>query len=272
MTAANAVAVILVVGVTMYAVFGGADFGAGFWSLLAGGGERGKRPRALIDWAIGPGVGGEPRVADLRARRLLDRLPVRLRGRLLDAVHPAEPGCVRDRPARSRLRVPAHRAPRTRPSPFHDRVRRVVGADPVLPGNRRRRGCGRPRAGRQCDRRQGEQLGQPALVRDRRPLRGHRRVPGERVPRQRRAPRRHARPRALLHRPRACCRRRHRSARRCRSGRAAPRCTLHLRQPHERRAGARGALARLRARSARPASAWRSARRARRWRRAPSWP
>ena len=54
MTAANAVAVILVVGVTMYAVFGGADFGGGFWSLLAGGGERGRRPRALIDWAIGP--------------------------------------------------------------------------------------------------------------------------------------------------------------------------------------------------------------------------
>jgi cytochrome d ubiquinol oxidase subunit II len=54
MTAANAVAVVLVVGVTMYAVFGGADFGAGFWSLLAGGGDRGRRPRALIDWAIGP--------------------------------------------------------------------------------------------------------------------------------------------------------------------------------------------------------------------------
>ena len=54
MTAANAAAVVLVVGVTMYAVFGGADFGAGFWSLLAGGGDRGRRPRALIDWAIGP--------------------------------------------------------------------------------------------------------------------------------------------------------------------------------------------------------------------------
>jgi cytochrome d ubiquinol oxidase subunit II len=38
----------------MYAVFGGADFGAGFWSLLAGGSEQGRRPRALIDWAIGP--------------------------------------------------------------------------------------------------------------------------------------------------------------------------------------------------------------------------
>ena len=54
MTTANAVAVVLIVGATLYAVLGGADFGAGFWSLLAGGGDRGRRPRALIDWAIGP--------------------------------------------------------------------------------------------------------------------------------------------------------------------------------------------------------------------------
>jgi cytochrome bd ubiquinol oxidase subunit II len=51
---ADAVAVILLIGVTMYAVFGGADFGAGLWSLLAGGSDRGRRPRELIDWAIGP--------------------------------------------------------------------------------------------------------------------------------------------------------------------------------------------------------------------------
>jgi cytochrome bd ubiquinol oxidase subunit II len=51
---ADAVAAVLWVGVTLYAVFGGADFGAGFWALLAGGGERGERPRALIVWAIGP--------------------------------------------------------------------------------------------------------------------------------------------------------------------------------------------------------------------------
>ena len=54
MSKADAVAVILLIGVTMYAVFGGADFGAGLWSLLAGGGDRGRRPRELIDWAIGP--------------------------------------------------------------------------------------------------------------------------------------------------------------------------------------------------------------------------
>ena len=54
MSKADAVAVILLIGITMYAVFGGADFGAGVWSLLAGGGDRGRRPRELIDWAIGP--------------------------------------------------------------------------------------------------------------------------------------------------------------------------------------------------------------------------
>jgi cytochrome bd ubiquinol oxidase subunit II len=51
---ADAVAGVLWVGVTLYAVFGGADFGAGFWSLFAGGGERSQRVRSLIDWAIGP--------------------------------------------------------------------------------------------------------------------------------------------------------------------------------------------------------------------------
>ncbi len=54
MTSANAVAVVLVIGAATYAAFGGADFGAGLWSLLAGSGDRGRRPRELIDWAIGP--------------------------------------------------------------------------------------------------------------------------------------------------------------------------------------------------------------------------
>ena len=45
MNKTDAVAVVLLIGVTMYAVFGGADFGAGLWSLLAGRGERGRRPR-----------------------------------------------------------------------------------------------------------------------------------------------------------------------------------------------------------------------------------
>jgi cytochrome d ubiquinol oxidase subunit II len=44
----------LFAGVVLYATFGGADFGAGFWDLTAGDAERGRRPRALIDRAMGP--------------------------------------------------------------------------------------------------------------------------------------------------------------------------------------------------------------------------
>jgi cytochrome d ubiquinol oxidase subunit II len=54
MSSADAVAAVLWIGVTLYALFGGADFGSGFWSLVAGSGERGTRARRLIDWAIGP--------------------------------------------------------------------------------------------------------------------------------------------------------------------------------------------------------------------------
>ena len=54
MSSADAVAGVLWIGVTAYAVFGGADFGAGFWSLFAGRGERARRARDLIGWAIGP--------------------------------------------------------------------------------------------------------------------------------------------------------------------------------------------------------------------------
>jgi cytochrome d ubiquinol oxidase subunit II len=51
---ADAVAGVVWAGATLYAVFGGADFGAGFWTLVARGGERNGRARELIDWAIGP--------------------------------------------------------------------------------------------------------------------------------------------------------------------------------------------------------------------------
>jgi cytochrome d ubiquinol oxidase subunit II len=49
----TAVAVLLLVAITAYAVFGGADFGAGFWDLVAGGSRRGEQPRVLIDHSIG---------------------------------------------------------------------------------------------------------------------------------------------------------------------------------------------------------------------------
>ncbi len=47
-------AAILWTGVTLYAVFAGADFGAGIWDLLAGRSERGDRARELIDRSIAP--------------------------------------------------------------------------------------------------------------------------------------------------------------------------------------------------------------------------
>jgi len=54
LSALQATAIVLWLGLTTYAVFGGADFGAGIWDLAAGGSERGLRPRALIADAIGP--------------------------------------------------------------------------------------------------------------------------------------------------------------------------------------------------------------------------
>ena len=50
----NAIALLLFVAITAYAIFGGADFGAGFWDLVAGGAKRGERPREVIDHSIGP--------------------------------------------------------------------------------------------------------------------------------------------------------------------------------------------------------------------------
>jgi cytochrome bd ubiquinol oxidase subunit II len=47
-------AIILFAAVATYAIFGGADFGAGFWDLVAGGTDRGERPREVIDHAIAP--------------------------------------------------------------------------------------------------------------------------------------------------------------------------------------------------------------------------
>jgi cytochrome bd ubiquinol oxidase subunit II len=54
MTRADVCAGILWVGATFYALFGGADFGGGFWDLVAGGAERGERPRALIQRSLTP--------------------------------------------------------------------------------------------------------------------------------------------------------------------------------------------------------------------------
>jgi cytochrome d ubiquinol oxidase subunit II len=48
------VAAALFVGVLAYALFGGADFGSGFYDLTAGGAARGAELRTLVDHSIGP--------------------------------------------------------------------------------------------------------------------------------------------------------------------------------------------------------------------------
>jgi cytochrome d ubiquinol oxidase subunit II len=54
MTLADVVLALMFVGLTAYALFGGADFGAGVWDLLAGGTRRGEPQRRLIEHAIAP--------------------------------------------------------------------------------------------------------------------------------------------------------------------------------------------------------------------------
>ncbi|HEY5053903.1 MAG TPA: cytochrome d ubiquinol oxidase subunit II, partial [Solirubrobacterales bacterium] len=54
MSRADVAAAILWVGATFYALFGGADFGGGFWDLIAGDAEKGARPRALIQRSLTP--------------------------------------------------------------------------------------------------------------------------------------------------------------------------------------------------------------------------
>lgn len=54
MSLAVVVAAGLFVGVLAYALFGGADFGSGFYDLTAGGSARGAELRTLVDHSIGP--------------------------------------------------------------------------------------------------------------------------------------------------------------------------------------------------------------------------
>lgn len=54
MTVADLVALVMLLALAAYAAGGGVDYGAGFWDLVAGGAERGDRPRRLVDHAMAP--------------------------------------------------------------------------------------------------------------------------------------------------------------------------------------------------------------------------
>jgi cytochrome d ubiquinol oxidase subunit II len=54
MTAVEVSLLVMWIGLTAYVLLGGADFGGGWWDLTAGGAERGRRTRSLIEHSLGP--------------------------------------------------------------------------------------------------------------------------------------------------------------------------------------------------------------------------
>ena len=54
MSLADLVLAAMWIGLTAYALLGGADFGGGWWDLVAGGAQRGAAQRTLIEHSIGP--------------------------------------------------------------------------------------------------------------------------------------------------------------------------------------------------------------------------
>ena len=105
--------VFVLVGLVLYAVLGGADFGAGIWQLAAGRGRRRRadpRPRPRRD---GAGLGGQPRLADLRAHRVWTAYPIAFGSIASTLCDPAVHRRRRDHRARRGLRA-ARRQRRTR--------------------------------------------------------------------------------------------------------------------------------------------------------------
>ncbi len=177
------VAVVLLLGLAAYAVFGGADFGAGFWDLTAGSPERGARPRALIERSIGP-------VWEANHVWLIFVFVVTWtafsRGLRLDHAHPLRPAHARrtrHRAARGQLRLPQVGRHPAQPSALRRGVRRLLGPGAVLPGHSRRWHRLRTGPRRRPGGRLGRQLAEPDLDRDRRPRGGGGRLPGGRLPR-----------------------------------------------------------------------------------------
>ena len=261
-TEADVVAGVLLFGIIAYALFGGADFGAGFWDLIAGGAQRGARPRALIDHSIGPvweanhvwlifslvvvwtafSQAFSAIMLTLFVPLTLAALGIVLRGSSF---------------AFRKSLVRTSRAARVRRD-----LRDLVGDRAVLHG----RGRGRDRVGPRPRGRQGRrpvvELDQPD-VDPRRRARGDRvRVPRGRVPRVGRAPPRRRGPRRVLPPPRGGCRGRGRRGRVRRDLRAPRRRDLRVPRPDVARAPARHLVGTVRRHLAGSARARRGARRA----------
>ena len=140
--------VVALVGLAAYVVLAGADFGAGIWHMLPAGRRRRRGARAHPPLDVS-GMGGEPRLADLRAGRLLDRLPGRVRLDRLDARGAAADRGGGDHRARDRLRDAQRDRARARGAPGGRRVRALLAAHAVRARRRDRRDRVRPGAGRE---------------------------------------------------------------------------------------------------------------------------
>ena len=103
---ADAAAAILWVGATFYALFGGADFGGGFWDLIAGDAEKGERPRALIQRSLTPVWEANHVWLIFILVVLWTAFPPAFSAICHDPLRAARPGGAGDRPARLRLRLP----------------------------------------------------------------------------------------------------------------------------------------------------------------------
>ena len=168
-------------------------------SCSAAGGERGERVREHAHDAMGAGVGGQPRLADLRARRVLDRLPGRVRLDRLDArasrcSSPALGIILRGAAYALRSGAATIRARRAR---IDARVRALVGPDAVRARRRGRRASppGRVPVGNAAGDLVTSWLNPTSILVGR--ARGRlRRLPGRRLPGRRRGRARRRRPRA----------------------------------------------------------------------------
>jgi cytochrome d ubiquinol oxidase subunit I len=149
----------------------------------------------------GAGLGGQPRLADLRARGVLDGLPGGVRVDRLDPRGTAADRRDRNHPARRGLRA-AQRGGRLRGRPRgREPARDLLGDHPVRAGHRGRRHRHRAGAGGQRGGEPGDLVACPRAGAHRGARGGVLRLPGGGVPRGRLGPLRRAGPRGRLPAP-----------------------------------------------------------------------
>ena len=152
---ATTAAVILFAAITTYAIFGGADFGAGFWDLVAGGTKRGERPREVIDHSIAPVWEANHVWLIFVFVVLWTCFPEAYASITLTLFVPLTLAALRHRAPRRELRVPQGGVPHPRPPQLRRGLRRLVRPGALLPGRRGRwdrLGAGPGRAARPATR------------------------------------------------------------------------------------------------------------------------